>query len=282
MTYSEFINSIIEKRGKWGIEKEYWEGHHIIPKCLGGKGNSRCKHPNIIRLYPQEHYLAHKLLAEENPTNSKILRAWSCISHVWSEKRLTNIFITAEEYAEIKLKTNKAFKWFTNDKDEIRDLECPTEAGWHPGRKPSIKESSRSFEHKGLKGERNGMYGKKHTDESNWKRYKKCSSYHWYHKDNREVYSNQDLTIEGFIKGRLPTKHWFNNGKEEIWSDEKPDDTFVKGRLKKEYSKSSTFTVLYKYIDGKKHVKLISKNRKLDNFIRDGWRLKDEKPKNFK
>lgn len=275
MTYAEFINSIIEKRGKWGLNGEYWEGHHIVPKCLGGKGNSRCKHSNIIRLYPQEHYLAHKLLAEENPNNSKILRAWSCISHVWNEKRLTNIFITAEEYAEMKVKTNKAFKWFTNDKEEIRGLECPLEPGWHPGRKASIKDSSKAFEHKGLKGERNGMYGKKHSAESNWERYKKCSSYHWYYKDNKEIYSNQDLTVEGFTKGRLHTKRWFNNGKEEVLSSEKPDESFVKGRLKKARSKSSTFIVLYKYIDEEKHVKLISKNRKPDNFIRDGWEVKD-------
>ena len=27
---------------------EYFEGHHIVPRCLGGTGNARKKDPNII------------------------------------------------------------------------------------------------------------------------------------------------------------------------------------------------------------------------------------------
>ena len=42
----------------------YFEGHHIIPKCKGGTGNSsRPKnHPNIVLLTAREHFLAHRLL----------------------------------------------------------------------------------------------------------------------------------------------------------------------------------------------------------------------------
>ena len=37
MTYDEFIQDIISKRGQFGIpEGEYKERHHIVPKCLGG------------------------------------------------------------------------------------------------------------------------------------------------------------------------------------------------------------------------------------------------------
>ena len=39
MTYKEFIDNIIETRGQWNISKgEYFEVHHIIPRCLGGDG----------------------------------------------------------------------------------------------------------------------------------------------------------------------------------------------------------------------------------------------------
>ena len=39
MTYDEFINNIIETRGQWGIPlNEYFEAHHIIPRCMGGDG----------------------------------------------------------------------------------------------------------------------------------------------------------------------------------------------------------------------------------------------------
>lgn len=42
----------------------YFEGHHIIPKCKGGTGNSsRAKNnENIVLLTAREHFLAHWLL----------------------------------------------------------------------------------------------------------------------------------------------------------------------------------------------------------------------------
>ena len=35
-TYKEFINSILESRGRFACGGEYYERHHIIPKCIGG------------------------------------------------------------------------------------------------------------------------------------------------------------------------------------------------------------------------------------------------------
>lgn len=183
-----------------------------MPKCLGGEGTSRCKHPNIIWLYPGEHYTAHKLLAEEHPDCAPILRAWLCICTVGTLGRKKHVKITKEEYVEIKMKTREAFRWYTNDVDEIRGLECPE--GWHPGRKKSVIEAVSSFKHKGAPGETNGMYGKKHTAESNWKRYLKCSAYHWYYNDEGEVYSNEDLTLKGYKRGRNTKKHWYHNATE--------------------------------------------------------------------
>lgn len=99
LSYFEYIDKIIEERGQWGISSdEYWEGHHIIPKCLGGEGNTKSKHPNIIRLYPEEHYIAHKLLALENPNNRKLVSAWEMMIH---PKGKTNrkYTISEEDYA---------------------------------------------------------------------------------------------------------------------------------------------------------------------------------------
>ena len=53
-TYKEFIAEIVNTRGQWNIpEGEYFEVHHIIPRCLGGdgeirKGRKYQKHPNLI------------------------------------------------------------------------------------------------------------------------------------------------------------------------------------------------------------------------------------------
>lgn len=48
------------------IEKsngEYYEKHHIIPRCMGGNDDSI----NLVYLTPEEHFLAHRLLIKIHP-----------------------------------------------------------------------------------------------------------------------------------------------------------------------------------------------------------------------
>ena len=51
---------------------------------------------------------------------------------------------------------------------EIRASSCPE--GYVPGRATKIKEISKKYFGKALPGEKNGMYGKHHSAESNKKR----------------------------------------------------------------------------------------------------------------
>lgn len=102
MTYNGFIQNIINTRGQWNIpEGEYYEVHHIVPKCMGGlpKYASKTSHnTNIVWLYPQEHFIAHKLLAEENGTNIKLTCAF--IRMCYSKN--ADYAISPEDYAEAK------------------------------------------------------------------------------------------------------------------------------------------------------------------------------------
>ena len=71
ITYQDFIQNILNTRGRFGISKgEYKERHHIIPKCIGGTNDE----DNLIDLYAREHFIAHKLLAIET-NNSKLICA---------------------------------------------------------------------------------------------------------------------------------------------------------------------------------------------------------------
>lgn len=69
ITYQNFINNILNTRGRFNCGKEYHERHHIIPKCLNGTNDKN----NLIDLYAKEHFIAHKLLALENPNNIKLV-----------------------------------------------------------------------------------------------------------------------------------------------------------------------------------------------------------------
>jgi len=59
-----------------GINGEYYEGHHIIPKCFNGTGKSnQWYHQNITPLTPKEHYIAHLLLCKIYPNDKRMFYA---------------------------------------------------------------------------------------------------------------------------------------------------------------------------------------------------------------
>ena len=72
MNYEKHYKLLIEK-AKHRILDCYSEKHHIIPRCIGGNDNSA----NLVRLTPEEHYLAHQLLVKIYPNNFALVKAAS-------------------------------------------------------------------------------------------------------------------------------------------------------------------------------------------------------------
>ena len=97
LTYDEFINNILETRGRFACGDEYHERHHIVPKCLGGTDDEE----NLIDLFAREHFELHRLLALENPDNNKLVYAWWMLAHIDGRE------ITAAEYEEAKIAFTK-------------------------------------------------------------------------------------------------------------------------------------------------------------------------------
>lgn len=97
MTYSEFIDHILEERGRFACGDEYHERHHIVPRCMDGSDDSE----NLIDLFAEEHFIAHKLLAEENPGNTKLVYAYAVMSFV-SNDHQERYRLTPEEYADAR------------------------------------------------------------------------------------------------------------------------------------------------------------------------------------
>lgn len=96
MSYIDFINDILETRGRFDC-KGYHERHHILPRCLGGTDDK----DNLIDLYAQEHFIAHKLLVQENPDNSSLIYAWNMMFvQLDNGERYEP---SADEYAEVRL-----------------------------------------------------------------------------------------------------------------------------------------------------------------------------------
>ncbi len=71
MNYVAIYDSIIDRARKRETVAGYFETHHVLPRCLGG-GNSP---ENLVRLTPEEHFVAHQLLVKIHPGNPKLVFA---------------------------------------------------------------------------------------------------------------------------------------------------------------------------------------------------------------
>jgi len=68
MNYNRIYTNLIERARSRKID-QYTEGHHVIPRCVGGSNNK----DNIVRLTPEEHYVAHQLLVKMYPKEHKLV-----------------------------------------------------------------------------------------------------------------------------------------------------------------------------------------------------------------
>ena len=70
MNYTRIYESIIN-RAKERTLTDGYERHHIIPRCLGGTDDKE----NLVKLTPEEHYVAHQLLTKMYPAHSGLAYA---------------------------------------------------------------------------------------------------------------------------------------------------------------------------------------------------------------
>lgn len=169
-TYEEFINNILESRGRFACGNEYCERHHILPKCCDGTDNE----DNLIDLFAREHFEAHRLLALENPENKQLVYAWWMMSHVKS-KNQDRREITPEEYEESRMEFCKFMNGENNPMYGKYGEDNPNYGRHHS--EEEKQKMSESLKGKmvgennpmyGVRryGENNPMYGKKHSEET--------------------------------------------------------------------------------------------------------------------
>lgn len=70
MDYVKHYNALIIRAQNRTIDS-YTENHHIIPRCMGGSDDKS----NMVRLTPEEHYLAHQLLIKIYPDIPALVNA---------------------------------------------------------------------------------------------------------------------------------------------------------------------------------------------------------------
>ena len=101
MNYTKIYCNLIEN-AKQSLNTGYIEIHHIIPKCMGGTDDG----DNLIKLTPEEHFLAHQLLVKMYPDNKKLIYALSAMCMSADSKKM--------------IRNNKMFGWIKRKISESR------------------------------------------------------------------------------------------------------------------------------------------------------------------
>lgn len=174
MKYQSIYDSLIE-RARYRALDCYTESHHIIPRCMGGSDDKS----NLVDLTPEEHYVAHQLLVKIHPFHHGLAKAALCMSmnsggrqnnklYGWLRRRASytqsgegNPFYGKKHSEETKklighLHKGKILSEETRSKISESRLNNPISLSKEQKRKISDRNS----------GKGNGMYGKKHSDES--------------------------------------------------------------------------------------------------------------------
>lgn len=75
MNYKKIHDSLIENAKSNERKKNggiYYEEHHIVPKCMGGKNEET----NLVLLTGREHFIVHRLLAKLFPDSTVTYAPW--------------------------------------------------------------------------------------------------------------------------------------------------------------------------------------------------------------
>jgi hypothetical protein len=162
----------------------YFEGHHIIPKCVGGEGSSdNWSHPNIIQLTPKEHYLAHYLLTKIYKNNQQLHNCFYLMSYYKKYKISSKMY----EYSKYYYKPwNKGIKLTEEQKKNIKGTFQKNHIPWNLNKHQSdvTKEKCRK-----------ASLGKKKSIQTIQKLSNAIKAAHKHKKDNNLSWFNENYTV---------------------------------------------------------------------------------------
>lgn len=152
MDYQLHYDSLIESRRSLGRDKTngYFESHHIVPRCLGGLDNAE----NLILLTAKEHFIAHLLLTKIYPENTSLGYAFfRMATPAPNHSRQKSI-----SYEKRRFLASKLSKKMWEDEKFREKMKL--------SKQYMQTEEYRSVMSAATSGEKNGMFGKNHSEES--------------------------------------------------------------------------------------------------------------------
>jgi hypothetical protein len=173
MDYKRIYEAVVSRAAGRDLD-QYTERHHIIPRCMGGSNEPS----NIVRLTPEEHFLAHQLLAKIHSSNRGLTFALLAMTMKVKGHRVGN-----KQFGWIRRRVAEAIREQKTGVPRDREMMEKIWAG-NRGRFVSDDERARnsaglkgkpkSAEHNAkvsaaLKGRRSPMTGRQHSEETKQK-----------------------------------------------------------------------------------------------------------------
>lgn len=139
MNYKNIYDSLINKAQQRHLDA-YTEQHHIVPRCMGGLDDPI----NLVRLTPEEHYVAHQLLIKIYPSETKLVLAARYMTngntknggrqnnrmYGWLKRRFSetmrNLNLGKKQSSETKKKRSDKMKGVTRKPLSIESIEKRT------------------------------------------------------------------------------------------------------------------------------------------------------------
>ena len=185
--YTQIYESIITRAKQRSLDS-YTERHHIIPRSLGGNDSA----DNLVDLTAREHFICHWLLTKMVHSTHDKWKMMNALGYMmWAENQNQERYkVNARLYEQLKTKHSEMKSWAVagerngmygkhhteEAREKIRQSRLGNQINEEQRNKIRIsklghKRKPFSEEHKAkLKvtnsGENNGMYGRKHSEET--------------------------------------------------------------------------------------------------------------------
>lgn len=261
LVYMKIINKAKSENRKKGLGI-YYELHHILPKSLFSNWVKR--RSNLILLTAREHFFCHQLLDKIYPGEKMFLALW----RLSNDKQNKYCKLNSIQYEKLKLKMSKimsekvginAIHYNKKHSEETKKKISKTKSGVQINHGPCKEitklklrnlylnktyeeihgiEKARLIKEKLSKPRENRRGLKFFTDGEQTILSKECPKNYRPGKLTRKKYfmseSNRRIQTDKISK-KNKNKKWWNNGAIQVFSFLPPNETFIKGQLKKNY-----------------------------------------------
>jgi len=161
--YSTWYYRIVENaKNRICISDQYYEKHHIIPKCLGGSNDKE----NLVHLTAREHFICHILLIKMVDENVRGKMGYALFRMKTLSKWHSGRKINSEDFSYVRKIMTKATSGKNNGFYGKGYLQSGNKNPFY-GKKHSEDSKQRmSISQSGKFGDKNSFYGKKHSEET--------------------------------------------------------------------------------------------------------------------